>query len=255
MNLQLIRKNDREENVNDNTNDSSSPFDQKTSRRSFLKGAAVATGGALATAAGGGIIPRTVRAADAPRPVQRYLFAERRNCTGCRSCEYACSVRQSGLVRPSIARIHIYRHKRIVDIPVICWHCEDTPCIAACPNNPKSLSVNPATNGMIHTAATCRGSSCLKCRDACPAGYVRVHPDSGHPLMCDLCDGEPECVKACLRQSGNPQGPCLMANAGGFGVNRAYRNVTPVQAGEDLLSMLFYPGTGERVAPKGGDAP
>jgi hypothetical protein len=43
-----------------------------------------------------------------------------------------------------------------------------------------------------------------------------------------------------------------MANANGFGVNRAYRNVQPVQAGEDMLAMLFYPGTGNRIDGKDG---
>ena len=65
--------------------------------------------------------------------------------------------------------------------------------------------------------------------------------------MCDMCGGDPECVKACLRQSGNPQGPCLMANTLGFGVNLAYRNVKPVKAGEDMLELVFYPSKGGRV--------
>jgi Fe-S-cluster-containing hydrogenase component 2 len=239
--------------MKDKEKDASPLFFKETSRRSFLKGVAIAAGGTLATAAIG-VRPGEVRAADAPKPVQRYLFAERRNCTGCRACEYACSVSRLGVVRPSVSRIHIYRHKRIVDIPVICWHCEDTPCVFACPNTPGSLSVDPNSNGIIHDPNTCSGESCLKCRDACPARYVRVHPDTGQPLMCDMCGGEPECVKACFRQSGNPQGPCLMANASGFGVNRAYRNVTPAQAGEDMLSMLFYPGTGKRISGNGGDS-
>lgn len=240
--------------MDDDTGDTGRLFTLDTSRRGFLKAAVVAAGGALATAAAGASPPAPTASAP-PKPVQRYLFAERRNCTGCRACEYACSVRQLGVVRPAISRIHIYRHKRIVDIPLICWHCEDAPCVAACPNTPPSLAVHPDTNGIIHNTGTCRGTSCLRCRDACPARFVRIHPDTGQPLMCDMCGGEPECVKACLRQSGNPLGPCLMANAGGFGVNRAYRNVTPLQAGEDMLSLLFYPGTGDRITGKGGESP
>jgi hypothetical protein len=38
-----------------------------------------------------------------------------------------------------------------------------------------------------------------------------------------------------------------MAGKVGFGVNLAYRDVTPKEAGEDLLRSMFYPNeTGER---------
>jgi hypothetical protein len=41
-----------------------------------------------------------------------------------------------------------------------------------------------------------------------------------------------------------------MANKLGFGVNMAYRAVTPEQAGADLLDLTFYPNvTGKRVTP------
>jgi hypothetical protein len=32
-----------------------------------------------------------------------------------------------------------------------------------------------------------------------------------------------------------------MANKLGFGVNQAYRNVTPEESGEDLYDLLFFP--------------
>jgi len=38
-----------------------------------------------------------------------------------------------------------------------------------------------------------------------------------------------------------------MANKLGFGVNQAYRNVTPEEAGQDLFDLLFYP-----AKPDGG---
>ena len=227
---------------------------KETSRRGFLKGAAMTAGGAIALATiGGGVRPKEVKAAEAPKVMQRYLFAERQNCTGCRACEYACNIEHLGVVRPSMARIHVYKHKGVVDIPVICWHCDDHPCIAACPTNPLSLTVDPKSNGIILNEKTCIGEKCLKCMEACPAQYVRVNPDSGQPLMCDMCGGDPECVKACVRQSGQPQGPCLVANTLGFGVNQAYRNVKPVKAGEDMMDLLFYPSKGGRpVTGKSG---
>jgi protein NrfC len=223
-----------------------------TTRRGFLKGAAAAAaGGAVALATVGAAVPKVAKAADPEKkPMYRYLFAERQNCTGCRACEYACSVYHTGVVRPSVAKVHVYKHRSVVDVPVICWHCDDkpyAPCIAACPTTPLAIQKDPKTNGIILNEKICLGAKCLKCVEACPAQFIRVNPDTGQPLMCDLCGGDPECVKACLAQSGNPQGPCLMANKLGFGVNQAYRNVTPEEAGEDLLELLFYPNkTGER---------
>jgi Fe-S-cluster-containing dehydrogenase component len=33
--------------------------------------------------------------------------------------------------------------------------------------------------------------------DACPFGVVVLHPETGLPLICDLCGGEPACVVRC----------------------------------------------------------
>jgi Fe-S-cluster-containing hydrogenase component 2 len=216
---------------------------KETTRRGFLKGAAaVAAGGAVAVATSGVVRPKAAAAAaPASKPALRYLFAERQNCTGCRACEYACSMYHCDTVRPSVSKVHVMKYKGVVDVPVICWHCDDAPCINACPTDPPSIQKDPKTNGIILNEKTCLGAKCLKCKDACPAQFIRVHPDTGQPLMCDMCGGDPECVKACNMQAGNPQGPCLIANKLGFGVNQAYRNVTPEEAGEDLVTLLFYP--------------
>jgi len=222
---------------------------KETTRRGFLKGAAVtAAGGAVAIVTVGSIRPKVVEAATpVKKSVLRYLFAERQNCTGCRACEYACSVQHTGVVRPSVAKVHVLKFQNVVDVPVICWQCDDAPCIAACPTTPTAIKKDPNTNGIILDEKLCLGAKCMKCQEACPAQFIRANPDTGQPLMCDLCGGDPECVKACLAQSGNPQGPCLLANPLGFGVNQAYRNVTPEEAGEDLMGLLFYPNkTGER---------
>ena len=222
-------------------------LEKETTRRGFLKGVGAAAGVAVAASTVGKINPAVAAGEAAPKPVRKYLFAERQNCVGCRACEYACSMYHEKEVRPAKARIHVLKYKGIVDVPIICWHCDDAPCIKACPTKPRAIRKNPKTNGIRLRKDICLGSECHKCVEACPAEFIRVDPDDGQVLMCDLCDGDPECVKACLAQSGNPVGPCLMTGKGGFGVNQAYRNVTPEEAGEDLLRRLFYPNeTGER---------
>lgn len=229
-------------------------FQKETSRRGFLRGTAVAAGSAVAIATVGGLSSKAAHAQAAPpapkKDLMKFLFAERQNCTGCRACEYACSVFHTGVVRPSVSRIHVLKYKDSIDVPVLCWHCEDAPCIAACPTTPKAIIADPNHNGIILNEKTCLGRKCLKCQEACPAQYVWVNPDTGMPLMCDMCEGDPACVKACNEQSGTPQGPCLVANKLGFGVNLAFRDVTPNRAGRDLLDLTFYPNVdGKRPAP------
>lgn len=228
---------------------------KETTRRGFLRGTALAAGSAVAMATIGGLAPKVAHAQAAPaaapkKDPMKFLFAERHNCTGCRACEYACSLFHTGTVRPSLSRIYVFKYKDVIDVPVLCWHCTDHPCIEACPTTPKAIHADPTHNGIILNEKICLGIKCMKCQEACPAKYVRVNPDNGQPLLCDMCKGDPECVKACHAQAGNPQGPCLMANMRGFGVNMAYRSVTPEQAGADLLDLTFYPNTdGKRIAP------
>jgi len=223
-------------------------LEKETTRRGFLKGAVAAAGGAAALAAMGGIKPAPVEAAKPEKKaIMKYLFVERQNCTGCRACEYACSLKHEGVVRPSTSRIFVRKFHGIIDVPVVCWNCDDAPCIAACPTTPNALGKDPETGAIKLNEKVCLGAKCNKCFEACPAQFLRRHPDTGQPLFCDLCDGDPECVKACDEQAGNPQGPCLMAGKLGFGVNMAYKAVTPEKAAEALHLNFYYPNkAGER---------
>lgn len=225
------------------------------SRRTFLKQSSIA---AVSVPVAGLILP-TDEAAAAPAPAKpaapaaggaparsgmKYLFADRKSCTGCKACEIACSqFHEDGVHRPSKARIHVRRYKSIVDVPIICWHCEDAPCVAACPVTPtKAIAKNKDTNVIAFTdEKTCLGSSCNKCIEACPAQYLRMNPDTGKPMFCDLCGGDPQCVRACERIAKDELTPCLATKKSGGGVNIAYRDVTPDEAAEGLILDLFYP--------------
>jgi Fe-S-cluster-containing dehydrogenase component len=222
------------------------------SRRCFLKRSAQLAGGlTLVTAAGAFHDTAESLGADAPiKPEDRmkYLFVQRENCTGCRACEYACSMyHEKGYVRPSMSRIHIKRIHGVVDVPVICWHCDDSPCVKACPTTPKAIAKDKDTNVIKYIdTKTCLGAKCNKCIEACPSQFLRRNPDTGWPLFCDLCDGDPQCVKACKSQA-EDTAPAMRANKAGFGVNMAYRDVTPKEAAKALHTSLFYPNKdGER---------
>lgn len=214
------------------------------SRRVFLKRSAQA---AVALPVAGSVVAAVganqAGAAAGPREGMKYLFAERMACTGCRACEYACSqFHEEGVTRPSVSRIHVRRYKGIVDVPIICWHCEDAPCVKSCPTTPQAIVKNKETNVIQYIDdKTCLGAKCNKCIEACPAQFLRRHPDTGWPLFCDLCGGDPQCVHACERMADGELAPTLVTKKSGGGVNIAYRDVQPGEAADSLILNLFYP--------------
>ncbi|MDR0467018.1 MAG: 4Fe-4S dicluster domain-containing protein [Deltaproteobacteria bacterium] len=189
----------------------------------------------------------TATPAPTPAPASsrgmRYLFAQRANCTGCRACEYACSqYHDKDATRPAASRILIRRYKSIVDVPIICWHCEDAPCVKSCPTSPQAIKKDRATNIISYIDdKTCLGAKCNKCIEACPAKYLRRHPDTGRPMFCDLCGGDPQCVNACEQMAAGELAPTLLTKKSGGGVNLAYRDVTPEEAADALIGNLFHP--------------
>jgi Fe-S-cluster-containing dehydrogenase component len=71
--------------------------------------------------------------------------------------------------------------------------CEDAACEAACPRH--ATFRNYTTGAMEVDAHRCIG--CLSCVFACPFGATFVDQEDGRVLKCDLCDGDPTCVKVC----------------------------------------------------------
>jgi len=165
---------------------------------------------------------------------------ERRRCTGCNSCVFACSIFHDGVVRPSTARVHVLRHQGIMDVPVICWHCPDAPCVAACPVTPEKAIMRDDKANIVKFTDEKRCISCGSCVAACPPKFLRLHPDTNHPMFCDLCGGDPECVKACDRQS-RETGQTLSSNPVVGGLHLVYREVTPQKAIEGLMVNMYYP--------------
>jgi Fe-S-cluster-containing hydrogenase component 2 len=181
----------------------------------------------------------TTPAATPAAPKAKALVVERRRCTGCNSCVFACSLYHEGVVRPSTARMHVLRHQGIVDVPIICWHCPDAPCVQACPAAPKAITRDPEAN-VVKFVDENLCITCGSCIDACPPKFLRPHPDTGRPIFCDLCDGDPQCVKACDRQS-RESGQTLRRDEQIGGLLLTYREVAPADAISGLMLNIYYP--------------
>jgi carbon-monoxide dehydrogenase iron sulfur subunit len=130
----------------------------------------------------------------------RRILVNRDVCSGCRACEVACVAHHEGRFGTATARIRVVKVEALgIDQPHVCRQCGTAeaaalaPCVAACPVG--ALSKDEHTGAIRIRAETCIG--CAACVDACPFGMAALHPETGTAIICDLCGGDPACVKRC----------------------------------------------------------
>lgn len=115
-------------------------------------------------------------------------------CSGCRACEVACVAVHEGRFGTATARIRVTKIEEVgLDQPHVCRMCRKAPCVAACPT--AALSIAEITGAVLLNPDGCTG--CAACVGACPFGAASLHPETGLALICDLCGGDPACVKRC----------------------------------------------------------
>ena len=120
-------------------------------------------------------------------------------CSGCRKCEIACSLFHENRIWPEASRIRVFMLVPGVDFPHFCAQCEDYPCVEACPV--EVLSVDSKTGAVLVDKEKCTG--CAQCIDACPGRVPHMHPKEKIIVICNLCDGYPQCVKVCQEGAWN----------------------------------------------------
>ena len=126
--------------------------------------------------------------------MDKLLLFDVSKCTGCRTCEIACSLIQTGVCNPSSSRRRtIHFDEEILDVPMQCQQCEDPACMNICPA--KAIYVDEATGAKIINYDKCIG--CKMCEIACPFGAISVDPLTKTVVKCDLCSGEPACANFC----------------------------------------------------------
>jgi len=127
-------------------------------------------------------------------------------CVGCKRCTLECATAHSqskeliaamGEDPPPASRIEVMDLGG-KPVPHQCRHCEDAPCIEACPE--KALSREGPDSPVLIDQDKCKQH--YTCMGACPFRVIR-RADDGTIFKCDLCierlqEGEePACATAC----------------------------------------------------------
>jgi carbon-monoxide dehydrogenase iron sulfur subunit len=168
------------------------------------------------------------------KEVKNALDVNYRLCKGCRRCEIVCSLKKNGMINPALSRVRIYQfYPGPIDVPILCRQCSTRPCLAACPPRVKAMFVDENTGATKVDPSKCLGVKCGQCAKACTHGAILFHPTIKEALVCDLCDGDPECVKAC------PAGVfSFLPGVSIAGIHYAFRSA---QAIAESLAVQFYP--------------
>jgi benzoyl-CoA reductase subunit BamC len=116
-------------------------------------------------------------------------------CTGCRSCEMACSafhaVPKYSSLNPARARIRVIMDEaNDIYVPIRAGEYTQAEC----------------TGRNLYTINGKEYSECSFCPSSCPSRDYFKEPDTGLPLKCDMCEDEPPlalpmCVQACQQEA------------------------------------------------------
>jgi anaerobic carbon-monoxide dehydrogenase iron sulfur subunit len=125
------------------------------------------------------------------------LLVDPSRCTGCRTCEMACSLYHEGKCSPVLSRMRIIKYEALgKSYPSVCCQCSKPQCSkpqcsSVCPSG--AIKPDEMTGALTVDEDLCTG--CRTCLVACP--QIGFHPQKKVAFKCDLCGGEPQCVRFC----------------------------------------------------------
>jgi tetrathionate reductase subunit B len=146
----------------------------------------------------------------APDDGKRYgWLVDVRRCFGCHGCEVACKAENDVPLGHYIRQTlyvdyenHTSQQQVRIMVPLSCQHCEDAPCIKACPCG--ALHKGPGGSVQVDYDV-CSGHGA--CVTACPYGAIYLDPVAKQAVKCHNCTHrlavgmEPACVATCPAQA------------------------------------------------------
>ena len=152
-------------------------------------------------------------------------------CSGCRRCELACSIHHEDWMWPEASRVRVFMPFPGVEVPHLCAQCDDYPCVDSCPV--EALSPDEETSAVLVDREKC--TSCGLCIKACPGQVPFLHPGDNKATICDLCEGDPECVKVCQEAGYN----ALQLVHEEPNIQRKLFSMHPIVVAKDLAVNMF----------------
>lgn len=139
-------------------------------------------------------------------------------CSGCSLCVVACKDEHAGAAylpwtKPQPDTGHFWvrvepvergriPRVRMAYLPLLCQHCENAPCIKACPED----AIRRRDDGLVWIdPETCTG--CGLCREACPYDVIYMNGELGIAQKCTGCAHRvdegllPRCAEICPHEA------------------------------------------------------
>jgi Fe-S-cluster-containing hydrogenase component 2 len=110
-------------------------------------------------------------------------------CTGCLSCQLACSFQRLQLYNPERAAIKVKIRGLNTPLLTYCRYCVNPPCIEAC----KFEAMEMVNRVVEINQDKCTG--CGLCVEKCPFNAIFFEEEGEY--KCDQCEGQFKCVQVC----------------------------------------------------------
>ncbi len=133
------------------------------------------------------------------------MLADTTRCINCKACEVACRAEWDtpmGFTRDWVKEVEYVNAKGLPEVqlfPGRCQHCDDPPCVEACPSG---ASWKREDGIVLVDHETCSG--CELCVPACPYEARWLNPVTNTISKCTFCQPridkglEPACVQTCV---------------------------------------------------------
>jgi len=140
----------------------------------------------------------------APDDGKRYAwFVDTRRCFGCHGCEVSCKAENDvplgNFIRQTFYKdVGQYPKVARMFLPMSCQHCEDAPCIKACPCG--ALHKGAGGSVLVDYETCCGHGTCV---NVCPYGAIYMDPVANQAVKCHNCfhrveqEMEPACANTC----------------------------------------------------------
>jgi carbon-monoxide dehydrogenase iron sulfur subunit len=111
------------------------------------------------------------------------IKVDKKKCSGCQLCEMVCSLFHTGVINTEKSAIRIQRDdvKTSMNVPIVCRQCKEMKCL----EGEQADTRHERKNFLWNKARA----------ERCPFHAVNLFGEDAY--HCDLCGGNPRCVKVC----------------------------------------------------------